>query len=111
MLLGNEVGEFWALRDVSFEVSRCEALGIIERKGTGKGPLLRMLGRITGPTRGRVLLRGRVVSLLEVITGFHHELTGRENYGSTPGNATLVSHSCALAWRSYRSGGRKPTSL
>src|SRR5262245_15413812 len=79
--VGAPTGEatHWALRNISFEVKPGEVVGLIGNNGAGKSTLLKVLSRITDPSEGRIELRGRVGSLLEIGTGFHHELTGREN--------------------------------
>ena len=74
-----KTGKFLALNDVSFNVDRGDALGVIGLNGAGKSTLLKLISQITAPTSGEIRIRGRVASLLEIGTGFHHELTGRDN--------------------------------
>jgi lipopolysaccharide transport system ATP-binding protein len=78
-LVGDDKKRFWALKDLDFEIEQGDILGVVGRNGAGKSTLLKILSRITDPSQGRALVRGRIASLLEVGTGFHPELSGREN--------------------------------
>src|SRR5206468_7214406 len=88
--------EVWALREVSFEVKQGEILGILGKNGAGKSTILKILSRVTAPTAGEIKVKGRIASLLEVGTGFHPELTGRENVYL---NGAILGMSCAEAKR------------
>lgn len=79
LISGSELEDFWALKEINFEINQGDSIGIIGRNGAGKSTLLKVISRITEPSIGRVMIKGRVASLLEVGTGFHPELTGREN--------------------------------
>lgn len=98
LITGAKIEEFWALKDVSFDIRRGDVVGIIGRNGAGKSTLLKVLSRITEPSKGRIEIKGRIASLLEVGTGFHPELTGRENIFL---NGAILGVTRAEIWRKF----------
>ena len=106
--------DFWALKDVSFVLEHGEVMGIIGKNGAGKSTLLKILSRITWPTEGRAYIHGRVGSLLEVGTGFHQELAGRENIflnGAIMGMRKAEIGVQVYVWFSVSGRGKAPTPL